>query len=280
MPGFADNLRRLCLAAGVPVTEVGRRLGAMPGEVASWQAGSAALPELHVLVRMADVLGCRVDDLLDGEDHDFDHPQRRHAALIAARMGRVRTLLSQVRLARHRGSVLARHESQIDESGLLATVDRCRTWVMSGTHDLPEAAAIESELDVHVARVQSVLEAAAGASPAGQPPRAPTAGGTGTRAPSAPTHPVGRGEAVLEEAVEGPPGTGRRSTLWAQDYADQHHECVLVTGGEGVAVELRVDDRVLEARPCQTLDEAFEQSSTWKRTYLTTAILTLPDIPR
>ena len=67
--------------------------------------------------------------------------------------------------------------------------------------------------------------------------------------------------------------------MWAQEYADQQHACVLVTGSAGVSVELHVDDRLLEARPCQTLDEAFEQSTTWKRTYLTTAILTLPDIP-
>lgn len=291
MPGFADNLRRLCLAAGVPVTEMGRRLGAMPGEVVAWQAPAAQLPELHVLVRMADALGCRVDDLLEGEDRDFDHPQRRHAALIAARMGRVRTLLSQVRLARHRGAVLSSEEARLDEPALLATVDRCRAWVMSGTHDLPEAAVIESELDVHVERVRAVLDGSTSAQSSGESslPAAEPSGvitGEPARATSAPTSapalPTAAAGAPPPE-VGGPTHQGRaaghRSTLWAQEYVDQQHACVLVTGSAGVSVELHVDDRLLEARPCQTLDEAFEQSTAWKRTYLTTAILTLPDIP-
>ncbi len=280
MPGFADNLRRLCLAAGVPVAEMGRRLGAMPGEVAAWQSRSAPLPELHVLVRMADALGCRVDDLLEGEDHDFDHPQRRHAALIAARMGRVRTLLTQVRLARHRGAVSPEHEVQLGEPALLATVDRCRAWVMSEGHDLPEAAAIESELDRHVARVRSVLDLVGGTSPPGESRPSAEAAAAPASAPAPPEKPPGLGPT-------GPPPApratvvhaGHRSTLWAHEYADQQHACVLVTGASGVAVELRVDDSVLESRACQTLDEAFEQSSAWKRTYLPAAILTLPDIP-
>ena len=281
MPGFADNLRRLCLAAGVPVADLGRRLGAMPGEVAAWQSPSAPLPELHVLVRLADALGCRVDDLLEGEDHDFDPPPRRHAALIAARMGRVRTLLTQVRLARHRGAVRPEHEARLGEAALLATVDRCRAWVMSEAPDLPEAAAIESELDRHVPRVRPALDLIGGASPPGEPP--PSAETTASPAPApAPTpEATGPGPASASPA---PRATviraGHRSTLWAHEYADQQHACVLVTGASGVAVELRVDDTVLESRACQTLDEAFEQSSAWKRTYLPAAILTLPDIPR
>lgn len=280
MPGFGDNLRRLCLATGVAVTEIGRRLGAMPGEVAAWQAPAAPLPELHVLVRMADALGCRVDDLLEGEDRDFDHPQRRHAALIAARMGRVRTLLSQLRLARHRGAVRPSEEARLDEPALLATVDRCRAWVMSGPHDLPEAAFIESELDAHIDRVRAVLDGATGSASTGASQQ-PTAQPPGPVSAPALVM-VTAGAPPPEEDGSAQPGraAGHRSTLWAQEYADQQHACVLVTGSAGVSVELHVDDRLLETRPCQTLDEAFEQSTTWKRTYLTTAILTLPDIPR
>lgn len=285
MPGFADNLQRMCRAAGMPVAEAGRRLGAMPAEVAAWMAPSARLPELHVLVRLADALGCRVDDLLTGEDTDFDHPQRRHAALIAARMGRVRTLLSQVRLARHRKALGAEHEAQLDEAALLLTVDQCRAWVMSEDHAVDEAAAIEAALDAHVARVQGVLERVSPSGPArdARPPAAPASPQPAAASPPAPVPATAAPPPSVdspEDAAAPPRRPGHRSRLWSHEYADQTHACVLVTHASGVAVELQVDDRVLESRTCQTLDEAFAQSSEWKRTYLAPAILALPDIPR
>lgn len=283
MASFADNLRRLCTAAGLSVTEAGHRLGARSAEVAAWERPGASLPELPVLVRLADAIGCLVDDLLEGEDADFDHPQRRHAALIAARMGRVRTLLTQVRLARHRGELRAEHETRLDEASLMVTIDRCRAWVMSEHHDVAEAAAIEADLDAHVGRVRDVLE---GTAPRPQAPRPRPA--TRARIVTAPAPapspapqaaPAGARAATEATADRPPRRPGHHSTLWAQDYADQAHACVLVTNGTQVDVELRVEDRVLETRTCRTLDEAFQQSSEWKRTYLVPAIVSLPDMP-
>jgi hypothetical protein len=175
--------------------------------------------------------------------------------------------------------VSAGHDAQLDEASLLVTVDRCRAWVMSDAHDLPEAAAIEAELDRHVARVRSVLDLVNGASP---PLTAPGSAGTApppSREPPAPAAPPEEPAAPAPQRT-GARAPGNRSTLWSHEYADQQHACVLVTGASGVAVELHVDDSVLESRACQTLDEAFEQSTAWKRTYLPAAILTLPDIPR
>jgi len=277
MPGFADNLQRMCRAAGVSLGEAGRRLGAMPGEVDAWAAPSARLPELHVLVRLADVLHCRIDDLLAGEDADYDHPQRRHAALIAARMGRVRTLLWQVRFARQRQALDADLEARLDEAALLSTVDQCRAWIVSDDHDVAEATLIEAALDAHLARVQEVIDRVTSSAAAGGP-RAPAPPQTAAAPP--PTRepaPTGLRELALAASSHEP---GHRSRLWSHDYADQAHECVLITRTSGVAVEMRIDERVMESRECATLDEAFEQSVEWKRTYLAPAILTLPDLPR
>lgn len=292
MPGFADNFRRMCQAAGIPIAEAVRRVGAKPADAEGWLA-AGALPELHVLARLADAMGCRVDDLLIGADEDFDHPQRRHAALIAARMARLRVLLTQARVARCRGELAVRHEPQLDEAALLATVEGCRAWVMSEAHDVEAAAAIEAELDGHLDRVGSVLagtQRPAAPVPAQMaPPRtngtSPGAALSGARARATV---VVRAEPVSERAgatvaalpAAAPRARGHRSRLWSQEHEDQQHECVMVTRSSEVDVELLVDDRVIQTRTCRTLDEALQQSSEWKRTYLVPAILALPELPR
>nr|MCU0255491.1 helix-turn-helix domain-containing protein [Vicinamibacterales bacterium] len=178
MPGFADNLRRACEAAGITVAEAARRLGTKPADVEAWLA-AGSLPELHVLVRLADGIGCRADDLLLGEDADFAHPQRRHAGLISARMGRVRVLLTQVRLARYRGELTLGDEAEMNEAALLATVEGCRAWVMSEDHDVGVAAAIEAELDGHLERVAAVLARVQRPAASAFPPAMAVAGASG-----------------------------------------------------------------------------------------------------
>jgi hypothetical protein len=39
----------------------------------------------------------------------------------------------------------------------------------------------------------------------------------------------------------------------------------MVTEGTAVALELRCGDRILATHPCENMDEAFGQSSRWKR---------------
>lgn len=282
MPGFAENLRRLEKAAGVSLEAAADHLGAAPSDLSQWSAPGAPLPELHVLVRLADALGCKVDDLLEGADEDFDHPQRRHAALIAARMGRVRSLLTQVRLARARGALTPASDREINEAALLATVERCRAWVMSEDHALDRAAAIEAELDQHVERVRAIFDAATAVertpfvpSPLTSPPPLRVVASRPLVAPAVQAVPAAPAPVSAEAAPAGPPrAKGHRSTLWSQADAKGDQQCILVTRPREVDVELLVDDQLIASRTCRTLDEAFQQSSEWRRTYLASAILT------
>ena len=82
MPGFSDNLRRARETAGISAEDLASRVGAAPLWLTHLEALGAALPDLPHLVRLADALGCPIDELLAGNDEDYDHPRRRHAALI------------------------------------------------------------------------------------------------------------------------------------------------------------------------------------------------------
>ena len=132
--------------------------GPLRSRLAHLEALDAALPELPHLVRLAEALGCRIDDLLTGGDEDFDHPRRRHAALIAARLGRINTAQSRVNAARARGELTRLDELCLDEPALLASVYRCRGWVTSPTADIKIASGLERELDDHLGRLTDVMQ--------------------------------------------------------------------------------------------------------------------------
>ena len=107
---------------------------------------------------LAEALGCHIDDLLTGGDEDFDHPRRRHAALIAARLGRINTAQSRVNAARARGELTRLDELCLDEPALLASVHKCRGWVTSPTADIKIASGLERELDDHLGRLIDVMQ--------------------------------------------------------------------------------------------------------------------------
>jgi transcriptional regulator with XRE-family HTH domain len=294
MPGFATNLKRAREAAGLRVGELAARTSLSAAAIVELERPDAPLPELPLLVRLADALACVVDDLLAGADEDFDRPQRRHAALIAARMGRLRVLMTQVRVAHDRGEVRPQDRTTLDEASVLECVGRCRAWIMSGDHDLDVAAAIESELDLHVGRVRAVYQrlrrhadAVAGirlAAPVAPAPKPTGDALGGTVANTLAQAPAGAAPAAPPPATVAMAGTlripgGHYSTLWAQECTDQQHRCELVTKGREVHVQLFLDNAVVESRHCQTLDEAFRQSSEWRGTYLAPAILALPPVP-
>ena len=330
MPGFSDNLRRAREAAGLSPEDLASRVGAAPLWLAHLEALDAALPELPHLVRLAEALGCSVDDLLAGGDDDFDHPRRRHAALIAARLGRISTLLARVNAARARGEFTSFDEQQIDEAGMLAGVCRCRAWVTSPTADLEIASGLELELDQHLARIQEVHQRATarmaaararvasappahpstgqtpappstrraaaaatahtGAPPAdvatgGPAPPAEAAGPAATRSPSPerPPSPAaatvgtpgagspaahGRASAANDTAAPAAPRrpAGHRTAMWSRPARDEEeYVCEMVTNGGEVELRLLCGERVLATKTCKNLDEAFGQSSSWKR---------------
>jgi len=63
-PGFGDRLAEAILDAGTTQRGLGEDLGVHPTTVGRWVHGTCAPPDLPMLQRIADVLGCKVDALL------------------------------------------------------------------------------------------------------------------------------------------------------------------------------------------------------------------------
>jgi transcriptional regulator with XRE-family HTH domain len=306
MAGFNDNLKRAREAAGLSAEDLAGRIGAAPVWLAHLEAIGASLPELSHLVKLADALNCSVDDLLAGRDDEFDHPRRRHAALIATRLGAVSLLLGTLNRARSRGELSPADEKRVQEFVLLDCVRRCRQWVTSPDADVPIAASLERELDSHITRITGLCErlgerpapahvAAPAAGPAAATPRATSAATTiAPRASAAPPPaairvPAGAGRAVpladVLSAAEPPPihgagpspgastappraarPPGHQTKLWSRPATeDTNYVCEMYTGANGIEVRLVCGDRVLASKGCRNLDEAFGQSSAWKR---------------
>ena len=299
MPGFNDNLKRAREAAGLSSEDLAGRIGAAPVWLAHLEAIGASLPELSHLVRLADALGCSLDDLLAGRDDEFDHPRRRHAALIAARLGTVSLLLATVNRARARRALTADDERQVNETGLLTCVQRCRGWVTAPGADISIASDLERDLDAHIARISSVCERVDVAAPhlVSAPPPERVVPSTPAAVAPAPVMPppvasrVGAGAAVpLRDALSSndaaastrvgqaasptsaPPAPkpalppGHRTSLWSRPSSDGSDcVCEMYTATEGVTVRLVCGERVLGTRACRNLDEAFSQSGAWKR---------------
>jgi transcriptional regulator with XRE-family HTH domain len=287
MPGFCDNLRRARQAAGLSPEDLASRVGAAPVWLAHLEAIGASLPELPDLVRLAEALGCPIDELLAGDDTEFDHPRRRHAALIAARLGRISVLLSRLNAARARQEFSARDERDIDEPALLASVYRCRGWVTSPDAELSIAATLERELDDHFTRIRQVCDRVAGSALAVSGP----AGSAAPRALVSPHHEHATAAAGRTMAVAPPPSGGAPQTtgssaspapcgsptsgppkpvpstkMWSRPGPGQdEYVCQMSTSGGKVVVQLACGERVLATQACKNLDEAFAISGTWKR---------------
>ena len=294
MPGFNDNLRRAREAAGLSPEALANRVGAAPLWLIHLEAIGASLPELSQLVKLADALNCSVDDLLAGRDDEFDHPRRRHAALIAARLGSVSLLLSALNRARLHHALTEGDEKLVDEAALLVSVQRCRGWVTSPDAEIGMAAALERELDAHIARIAAVCGHAEAGRPAAPPatdttaaePAAPAAA-SATRVPATAAvslrealSAAGQAPAADGRAARGNGGTrpavvapsvpprppGHCSCLWTRpSQGPDNYVCEMFTAADGVTVRLACGDRLLAMHPCRTLDEAFGQSSAWKR---------------
>jgi hypothetical protein len=171
----------------------------------------------------------------------------------------------------------------VDEAGLLACVHRCRGWVTAPDADVAIASGLERDLDKHIARISSVC---ARVDPPGQPRTAPTPAAfppaavatrvQGTDAVSlleALSSNEGAGTAHAPAATPTPPPPaapsrppGRCTPLWSRASNDSgDYVCEMYTAPEGITVRLVCGERVLAAKGCKNLDEAFSQSTTWKR---------------
>jgi transcriptional regulator with XRE-family HTH domain len=58
-----DRLRQLREAAGLTQIQLALRVGVTQGTIANWERG-ARLPQLENLVRISNILGCGIDELL------------------------------------------------------------------------------------------------------------------------------------------------------------------------------------------------------------------------
>nr|DAH65398.1 MAG TPA: helix-turn-helix domain protein [Caudoviricetes sp.] len=58
-----DRLRQLREAAGLTQIQLALRVGVTQGTLANWERG-ARLPQLENLVRISNILGCGIDELL------------------------------------------------------------------------------------------------------------------------------------------------------------------------------------------------------------------------
>jgi transcriptional regulator with XRE-family HTH domain len=59
---FAENLKKLRRACGLTQKQVAAQLNVTFQAVSKWETGRAA-PDIFVLPALAELLGCRVDDL-------------------------------------------------------------------------------------------------------------------------------------------------------------------------------------------------------------------------
>ena len=55
-----ENRRR---AAGLTQAGLGKLIGVTPGAIANWEVGTRN-PGIETLVKLADIFGCKVDDLI------------------------------------------------------------------------------------------------------------------------------------------------------------------------------------------------------------------------
>lgn len=69
---FGENLKRLREGAELSGVELAARLDVGASQVSKWETGRTGLPEGPTLLKLAKVLRCLIDDLLDGIDAEYD----------------------------------------------------------------------------------------------------------------------------------------------------------------------------------------------------------------
>ena len=60
---FAENLERLRSAKGLSQTDLANALGLCQSAISKWQT-SNSLPRVNILIKLAEILDCTVEDLL------------------------------------------------------------------------------------------------------------------------------------------------------------------------------------------------------------------------
>ena len=74
---FGENIRRLRRASRLKAKDLAARMGVSAPVVSSWENDRGGLPETPTLFRLANALGCSIEDLLAGVDGESE---RRRAA--------------------------------------------------------------------------------------------------------------------------------------------------------------------------------------------------------
>lgn len=73
VPTFGQNLKRLRQAAGFKLSkDLATALDVTPPVVSAWENDQGGLPETPTLFKLAKTVKCRVEDLLEGIDPDYD----------------------------------------------------------------------------------------------------------------------------------------------------------------------------------------------------------------
>jgi transcriptional regulator with XRE-family HTH domain len=76
VPSFGKNLARLRVRAGLNGKQLAAKLGVKPPYVTGLEKDYQGLPETSTLLRLAKALRCRVDELLDGVDDEYEAVKR------------------------------------------------------------------------------------------------------------------------------------------------------------------------------------------------------------
>ena len=78
---LGQNVKRLRVAAGIPTQRaLADRLHVPQPQVSDWENDRYAILETLTLIKLAKVLRCSIDDLLEGVDPDYDVVRRARAA--------------------------------------------------------------------------------------------------------------------------------------------------------------------------------------------------------
>jgi transcriptional regulator with XRE-family HTH domain len=74
---FGENLTRLRKAAKLKGFELAARANVTPPVVSGWENNRGGLPETPTLFKLANALGCSIEELLEGVDPKYDAARRR-----------------------------------------------------------------------------------------------------------------------------------------------------------------------------------------------------------
>lgn len=85
VPTFGENAKRIRTMRNLTQAQVAERLGVHQGQLSNLESGKSGDPTLPTILRLARVLGCQVEELVEGTDPEYDEaakPRREyHKAL-------------------------------------------------------------------------------------------------------------------------------------------------------------------------------------------------------